>query len=116
MRALDRLGLIAALFVALTACTGHEVRPYQAGNIAKTAPGSVVVLMSDPSRPFSKLGMVSVKKYKAGWSDPTVVDAQEELQKAGADLGADAVIVRNTRSGENRVVYVDAEAIKYTGP
>jgi hypothetical protein len=71
--------------------------------------------MSDPARPFTKLGAVSVKKYKPGWTDPSVMDAEDQLQQAGADLGADAVIVRNSRNdGGTKIIYIDAEAIRYT--
>jgi hypothetical protein len=71
--------------------------------------------MSEPAKPFTKLGAVSVKKYKPGWTEPSVMDAEDQLKQAAAELGADAVIVRSTRNeGGSKIIYVDGEAIRYT--
>jgi hypothetical protein len=80
----------------------------------KTDPTHVVVLMAEPSRTFVRIGAVSVKRYKPGFSDPSVIDAEEQLKEAGADLGADAVVVKSSRNNDGRIIYVDGEAIRYT--
>ncbi|MGH6742991.1 MAG: hypothetical protein ACREDY_28865, partial [Bradyrhizobium sp.] len=59
------------------------------------------------------VGVVSVNKYKPGWTDPTVSDAAEAIQQAGASAGADAVIVRSARSLNDRHIVVEGEAIRY---
>jgi hypothetical protein len=70
--------------------------------------------MSEPDRAFDKIGAVSVKQYKPGFGDPTVVDAHDRLKEAGAELGADAVIVTSSRSTGERVIVVEGEAIKFS--
>ena len=57
--------------------------------------------------------MVSAKRYKPGWTDPTVGDAIPQLREAGMKLGADAVVVRSSRSNNDRHTVVEAEAVKY---
>lgn len=68
---------------------------------------------SRSSRSF-KLGDVSVVRLQARFSDPTVMNAEKQPRQAGAELGADAVIVRNTRGNDAWAIYVDGEAIRYT--
>jgi hypothetical protein len=72
------------------------------------------VLFSPPQRAYTSIGIVSAKRYKPGWTDPSVSDAIPELQAAGAQLGADAVIVRSDRALNDRHIVVEAEAIRYT--
>lgn len=82
--------------------------------IPATNPSSVQILYSPPTRSYQSVGIVSAVRYKPGWTDPSIADAIPELQAAGAKLGADAVIVRNERSMNDRHVTVEAEAIRYT--
>lgn len=58
--------------------------------------------------------VVSAKRYKPGWTDPTVSDAIPQLRAAGQQLGAHAVVVRNARSLNDRHTVVEAEAIRFT--
>lgn len=107
---------LAGLVLAglLSACTTYQVTPVaRASDIAQSS--QIDVLHSNPSRPYEVVGMVSAKKYKPGWSDPTVSDAIPELRAAGAEVGADAVIVRSSRSNGDRHIRIEAEAIRYTG-
>lgn len=109
---MKRYALLAML--ALAGCTTTQVTPvhnYAAG----THTGQVDVLYTPPNRPYKTVAFVSAKKYKPGFSDPTVSDAIPEMQAAGMGVGADAVIVRdsNGQSGR-RIIVVECEAIKYT--
>lgn len=101
--------------VLLSACSSTQVYSnYPAGNAPAVAnAGHVAVLYSYPTRPYDVIGVVSAKRYKPGWTDPTVSDAIPQLQSAGAQLGADAVVVRSSRSNNDRHTVVEAEAIRY---
>jgi hypothetical protein len=110
-----RILLTQSALCFVSACSGHQTHSYVADSaLTHTDPAHVVVLMSDPVEPFTKIGSVSAKRGKVGFSDPTVDDAREQLQLAGAEVGADAVIVRNSHSDGHRIVYVEGEAIRYT--
>lgn len=67
-----------------------------------------------PTRPYEVIGVVSAKRYKPGFTDPTVSDAIPQLRAAGQQLGAHAVVVRNARSLNDRHTVVEAEAIRFT--
>jgi len=99
----------------LAGCSSTQVYSnYPAGNAPAAAnAGHVAVIYSYPQRPYDVIGVVSAKRYKPGWSDPTVSDAIPQLQAAGAQLGADAVVVRSSRSNNDRHTVVEAEAIRY---
>jgi hypothetical protein len=112
MKLFQMLCIAACLLVA--GCTTYQVTP-----VTNAAPGSrsgeVDVLFTNPGRPFQTIGMVSAKRYKPGFSDPSVSDAIEQIRAAGQQVGADAVIVRGHRApAGNRIVYVEGEAIRYT--
>lgn len=78
------------------------------------AGNSVQVLYSTPQRAYESLGIVSAKKYKPGWSDPTVADAIPQLQAAASQLGADAMIVHQSQDSSGaRFIRVEAEAIRF---
>jgi hypothetical protein len=105
---------VAALLLAVSACTTYQVTP-----VTNSAPGSrsgqVDVLFTNPTRPFETIGMVSAKRYKPGFSDPTVSDAIEQIRAAGRQVGADGVIVRSHHAPhDRRIVHVEGEAIRYT--
>ena len=110
MRAIFATGLA----IALTACSTTQVHRNSATAYAPTAASSVQVLYSEPKRDYESIGIVSANRYKPGWSDPSVADAIPQLQAAGASLGADAVIVRASRSQNTRNTLVEAEAIRFT--
>lgn len=110
-----RIAAATSLALFLAACSGYQTRAYESGKgLAPTSIEHVEVLYSNPARPFEVIGAVSAKKYKPGWTDPSVMDAEAQLKAAGAQLGADAVVVRGSRDSGTRIVYVDAEAIRYT--
>lgn len=101
------------ILLALAGCSTYQVTP-----VTNLMPGQrtgmVDVLMSNPRRPYETIGFVSAKRYKPGFTDPTVSDAIPQIRAAGAQVGADAVIVRTWRSNNDRHVVVEGEAIRYT--
>lgn len=107
--------LIVAAAFAMAGCSSTQIYSnYPTGNAPAAAnAGHVAVIYSYPTRPYDVIGVVSAKKYKPGWTDPTVSDAIPQLQAAGAQLGADAVVVRSSRSMNDRHTVVEAEAIRY---
>ncbi len=95
----------------LTACSTTQIYRNPSANGLS---GNVQVLYGNPAQPFESLGLVSAKRYKPGWSDPTVADAIPQLQAAAQQLGADAIIVRQSQDGGgSRFIRVEAEAIKF---
>lgn len=106
---------MALSVLLLASCSSTQIYSnYPAGNAPAAAnAGHVAVLYSYPTRPYDVIGVVSAKRYKPGWTDPTVSDAIPQLQAAGAQLGADAVVVRSSRSNNDRHTVVEAEAIRY---
>ncbi|WP_185823158.1 hypothetical protein [Xanthomonas sp. GW] len=107
------VGLSVAVLL-LAGCTSYQVVP-----TTNSAPGArsgqVDILYSTPQRPFQSVGMVSAKKYKPGFTDPTISDALEQLRAAGSQVRADAVIVRHTQANDGRrLITVEGEAIRYT--
>lgn len=111
---MKRIMIVASILMA--GCSSTQVysnyAPGAAPGTVNTS-GQVAVLYSYPTRPYDVLGVVSAKKYKPGWTDPTVSDALPQLREAGAQLGADAVVVRSSRSNNDRHTVVEAEAIRY---
>jgi len=113
--------LFSAVLLALTGCSGYQVHPYTHSTSAEggqlrprvTAAPLVDVLYAPPSRPYVSIGNVSATRYKPGFTDPTVSDAIGQLQEAGGAIGADAVIVRSSRTLNDRHIVVEAEAIRY---
>ncbi|RFF26959.1 hypothetical protein DZK25_10170 [Wenzhouxiangella sp. 15181] len=104
--------LAVILIATLTACGGTQVRPY-GEHYSPTLPGEVEVFYSFPHEEHNKIGAVDVKRYKPGFSKPTVYDAVEKLQEAGAELGAHAVVVVDSQNIDDRVIRVTAEAIRW---
>ena len=105
--------LIFACVALLAACSSYQVVP-TTNSVPGTRSGQVDVLYSTPQRPYQSVGTVSATRYKPGWTDPTVSDALPELRAAAAKVGADAVIVRSSRSNNDRHIVVEGEAIRYT--
>lgn len=105
-------GIILVLVATLLAgCSTYEVTPITNRSLGHS--GRVDVLYAEPHRPYESVGIVSAKRYKPGWTDPTVADAVPQLRAAGAEVGADAVIVRSTRTLNDRHIVVEGEAIRY---
>lgn len=111
-----RTGIIASMALLLASCSTTQVysnlAPGQAAPVNTT--GVVQVYYSYPTRPYEVIGVVSAKRYKPGWTDPTVSDAIPQLKAAGQQLGAHAVVVRGSRSNNDRHTIVEAEAIRFT--
>lgn len=107
--------VIIVLFVlALSACSSYQVTPTTNG-VPGTRSGQVDVLYAAPQRPYRSVGIVSAKRYKPGWSDPTVSDAIPQLLETAAQVGADGVIVRGSvPGGGTRFITIEGEAIRYT--
>lgn len=116
--------LFLALFgLILTGCTTVQTHSFGGSDI-QNAMGSlgqqrsrlqnIQILYSDPRRDYDSIGTFSVKKYKPGFSDPTVTDALEQLKEAAHKLNADAVIIRNTNTPHGkRYIIVEGEAIRW---
>jgi hypothetical protein len=97
-----------------SSCSTYQVVPTTNSEPGSRS-GQVDILYSTPQRPYRSVGMVSARKYKPGFVDPTVSDALVQLRSAGQQVGADAVIVRNKQANDGRrVVTVEGEAIQYT--
>lgn len=103
-----------ALVCALAGCSTYQAHSNLPMPYAPTNASQVQILYSPPQRAYTSIGIVSANRYKPGWTDPTVSDAIPQLQAAGAEIGADAVIVRSDRSNNDRHVVVEGEAIKFT--
>lgn len=99
---------------ALSGCSTYQAHSNMVTPYAPTNASRVQVLYSPPQQPYESIGIVSAKRYKPGWTDPTISDAIPQLQAAGAEIGADAVIVRNDQRMNDRHVVVEGEAIKFT--
>lgn len=101
---------IAAMALLVTGCSSTQIYHNPQGTS-----GGVAVLYTTPTRPYNSLGVISAKKYKPGWSDPTVGDAIPQLVQAAASMGADAVILRQSEDAamQDRFIRVEGEAIKY---
>jgi hypothetical protein len=110
-----RLGGLIAL-LALAGCSTTQVHRNPSALYAPTSSSHVAILYSAPKRDYESLGVVSAKRYKPGWTDPSVADSIPQLQDAGAQLGADAVIVLQSSNSQSRNVTVEGEAIRYTTP
>jgi hypothetical protein len=106
--------LTVALACALAGCSTYQAHSNMETPYAATNASHVQILYSPPQRPYTSIGIVSANRYKPGWTDPTVSDAIPQLQAAGAQIGADAVIVRSDRALNDRHVVVEGEAIKFT--
>lgn len=103
-----------ALMLALAGCSSFQAHSNVATPYPATDPNKVQILYSPPPRPYISIGIVSANRYKPGWTDPTISDAIPQLQAAGAQIGADAVIIHGERSENDRHVVVEGEAIKFT--
>ena len=102
---------LVAVFALLSGCSTTEV--YRNPSVGSSV-GAVQILYQIPNVPYTSLGIVSAKKYKPGWTDPTVMDAIPQLQEAARSLGADAIVVHASKDGNGtRIVRVEAEAIKF---
>jgi hypothetical protein len=110
-----RAAIFALSALLLASCSTTQVysnlAPGQAAPVNTT--GVVQVYYSYPTRPYEVIGVVSAKRYKPGFTDPTVSDAIPQLRAAGQQLGAHAVVVRNARSLNDRHTVVEAEAIRF---
>ncbi|WP_413623598.1 hypothetical protein [Luteibacter sp. Lutesp34] len=103
-----------ALVCALAGCSTYQAHSNLATPYAPTDPSKVQILYAPPQRAYTSIGIVSANRYKPGWTDPTISDAVPQLQAAGAQIGADAVIVRADRSNDDRHIVVEGEAIKFS--
>ena len=121
MKTRSLFAILAVL--ALSACTTVQTHSFGSAPVSNhqgrggqvAAPGRIQVLYAEPRQNYETLGSFSVKKYKPGFSDPTVSDALPELRSAAAQLGADAVIIRSNQSnGYSRYITIEGEAIRWT--
>jgi len=87
-------GLVAAVaaLALFGGCTKVSVTtmPYtEVQKFPPTDPGIVGVLHSEPSRPHLRLGEIQLEPHVK----QSAADLEQQLQEAGAQLGADAVVV-----------------------
>ena len=117
-----RLTYISLVAFALASCTTVQTHDFGGAGIInnsyqspgqQAASNTIQILYSEPKKDFESIGTFSVRKYKPGFSDPTVTDALPELRSAAGRLGADAVIIRSTKSNETRFITIEGEAIKW---
>lgn len=109
--------ILSAIFaISLAGCSTTQVYSNAPAGVmpGTNTTGQIAVLYSNPTRPYEVLGVVSANRYKPGWTDPTISDAIPQLRAAGLQLGADAIVVRSSRSLNDRHTDVEAEAIRYT--
>lgn len=115
------LSLALGSVFLLGGCTSVQTHSYGMAPVVNAsgspgqqkAYGSIQILYSEPRRDFDSIGTFSVRKYKPGFSDPTVTDALPELRQAAGNLGADAVIIRRVTSHETRFTTIEGEAIRW---
>ena len=114
--------IFTASLLALTGCTTVQTNSYGQSPVVNESenpgqdhrPGHIHILYAEPKRDYESLGTFSVRKYKPGWSDPTVSDAIPELKEAALGLGGQAVIIRSTSSnGYTRFITIEGEAIRW---
>lgn len=107
------------LMLALAGCaTTIQTQGYRADPssqaAARTTPASTIeIWYSVPQRRYETLGTLSVRKYKPGWSDPTVSDSLPELREGARRLGGDAVILRSQRSLNDRFITIEGEVVRW---
>ena len=87
-------GLVAAVaaLALFGGCTKVSVTTMPFTEVQKfppTDPGIVGVLHSEPSRPHLRLGEINLEPHVK----QSAADLEQQLQEAGAQLGADAVVV-----------------------
>jgi len=104
--------LLAALTILVTACSQQEVRPYGQSHPG-TDPAGVEIRHSFPDEPHERIGAVEISHYRPGFREPTVTDAGDRIRAAGAELGADAVVVTHSQSTGERSIQVTGEAIRW---
>lgn len=87
------IGVIAAVALALLGgCNKATVQAVPFSEVQKfppTDPGVVGVLHSEPSRPHLRLGEVNLEPHVK----QSAAELEQQLQEAGAQMGADAVVV-----------------------
>lgn len=97
--------LVVVLALAVCACGTPRTQIY--------GEHDVDVLYSFPEREHERIGSVSLRYYRPGWSDPTVEQATPRIQQAGRDIGADAVVVVRTLSAGERTIQIHGEGIRF---
>lgn len=118
---MKKLILAAFLSFGLAGCTTVQTHNFGSAPVVNAtnnpgqqrAAGNIQILYAEPRKDYNSIGTFSVRKYKPGWSDPTVSDAIPELRQAASKLGADAVIVRRVTSHETRFTTIEGEAIQW---
>ena len=96
---MKRLSIVAFAILGFSACSsitewGYKM-PTGPDRYAAVPSERVDVLFNSPSRPFKQIGIVSA--MGGAYSSDVAMD--RKLQKAAADLGADAVIIVGQSQG-----------------
>lgn len=117
-----KLLITSIVLITTSGCTTVQTHSYANAPIVndiykggqKSEIGNIQILYSEPRKNYESIGVFSVKKYKPGFSEPTVADAINELKDAGKNLGANAVIIRNvTPHNGTRFTTIEGEAIRW---
>ena len=106
---METKNIVAVACVALlVGCSVGYKMPTGSDRYAAVPAGQVEILFAPPNRPYKQIGLVSAETYY-----PTTA-MYAKLQKAAADLGADAVIVTSSTAA-NYFTYPTGQviAIKY---
>jgi len=101
------------LLLAVLATTGCSTMQYTANPQAGSDAG-VQVLYAYPDAQYDNLGVIDFEFYQPGWREPTVTDALPKLKEKVAEVGGNALIVRNQRIGRfnARYITISAEALR----
>lgn len=121
MKTFGKVVLVGAVGLLLGGCTTVQTYGYGSSAVpsngyasaAKPAAGRIQILYAQPQQAYESLGTFSVRKYKPGFSDPTISDAIPELQSAARQMGADAVIIRSSATSNTRFNTIEGEAIRW---
>ena len=123
MKTLHLSLLISLVTLGLAGCTTVQTYGYGSSSVSNNSyasssterpqAGRIQILYSAPQQAYDSLGTFSVRKYKPGWSDPTISDAIPELQAAARRMGADAVIIRSSTTRDTRFNTIEGEAIRW---
>ena len=91
-----------ALLIVSTGC-GQEERAKPSDPNAKvtaTSPDQVEVLYSQPTKPLKELGLVTAQTGRTVFHGRSADGMIERMREKAAEMGADAIIIRNATDGQ----------------
>lgn len=102
------------IFLLLTSLAGCSTMQYTANPQTENQSGISVLYAYPPAASFKNLGMIDFDYYQPGWREPSVTDALPKLKEKVAEVGGNALIVRNQRMSRYnaRYITISAEVLK----